>query len=241
MTVRKRGEHWSHQFMVNGPMYYGVLPDAKTKTDAKAQENEERVKIRKGTRNRPAHLDRFEKFVKEVFLKNSEETKRSYRHDVFRCRMLYEHFGGKRFHDSTKAKAVIEYQLNDATIGQYVFPSSRTGGILKEVKKGFASACEAAGIKYGLYDSEGVTFHTLRHWFNTKLEDLGVSKTVRRDLMGHTPVDVTDDYTHSTIDMRRKAVELLCHNSTERVTSFPSTVAELWQTANLQNAASVSY
>ena len=43
-----------------------------------------------------------------------------------------------------------------------------------------------------------------------RLEDLGVSKTVRRDLLGHEPKDITDDYTHSTIEMRRRAVARLC-------------------------------
>jgi len=31
--------------------------------------------------------------------------------------------------------------------------------------------------------------------FSSKLEKLGVSKTVRRDLLGHEPGDMTDDYT----------------------------------------------
>lgn len=35
--------------------------------------------------------------------------------------------------------------------------------------------------------------NTLRHWFSTGLEDLEVSKTVRRALFGHEPKDVTDD------------------------------------------------
>lgn len=114
---------------------------------------------------------------------------------------------------NARARAVAEHQLSDATIAEYLFPSNKTGDMLKEVKKGFASACASAGIKYGQYDSAGVTFHTLRHWFSTKLEDLGASKTVRRDLLGHSSGDITDDYTHSTIEMRRRAVEMLCHNS----------------------------
>ena len=60
-----------------------------------------------------------------------------------------------------------------------------------------------------------ITFHTLRHWFSTRLQDLGVSKTVRRDLSGHEPKDITDDYTHSTIEMRRRAVALLCQTFSE--------------------------
>ena len=42
--------------------------------------------------------------------------------------------------------------------------------MIKEVKKGFAGACKAARIKYRQYELDGVTFHTLRHRFNSKLE-----------------------------------------------------------------------
>ena len=124
---------------------------------------------------------------------------------------------------NAQSKAIVQHQLNDVTVGNYVFPSSRREGeMMKELKKGFASACKAAGLKYGLYESDGVTFHTLRHRFNSKLEGLGVTKAVRRDLMGHTPRDITDDYTHSTLDQRRRAVELLCHNESENVIEFPA-------------------
>jgi hypothetical protein len=44
---------------------------------------------------------------------------------------------------------------------------------MKEVKKVFASAYKAAGLKYGLYEYDGLTcltFHTLRHRFNSILE-----------------------------------------------------------------------
>jgi integrase len=63
-------------------------------------------------------------------------------------------------------------------------------------------------------------FHTFRHWFSSRLEDLGVSKTVRRDLLGHEPKDMTDDYTHSTNEMRRRAVSFLCQTSSENVLNF---------------------
>ena len=66
----------------------------------------------------------------------------------------------------------------------------------------------------------GITFRTFRHWFSSRLEDLGVSKTVRRDLLGHEPKDMTDDYSHSTIEMRRRAVTLLCETLSENVLSF---------------------
>ncbi|MDQ6653351.1 MAG: tyrosine-type recombinase/integrase [Acidobacteriota bacterium] len=93
--------------------------------------------------------------------------------------------------------------------------------MIKEVKKGLATACKDAGITYGLYEREGVTFHTFRHWFSTKLEELGVSRVVRRDLLGHSPEDITDDYTHSTMEARRRAVELLCQTPIGHLVEIP--------------------
>lgn len=388
MSVRKRGKVWHYQFMIAGQRYYGVFPAAESKTDARQLEDEEKRKVRRGERGKANGLDRFKAFVDEVYLKYSRENKASWRHDEFRCQMLCEHFGNRRFAEITtmqvvafikqrlaskvkryrqksepirrrsavtvhkevtllssiflmairervatenpvasipktirkmlkarnrrpcrlddekeasliekglvgrvahlrpmvlfdlntglrlselrklershvnfgsesiwidvkgesvevpfncfivpisksgkprviplnrQARAIVEWQLNDVTIGQYVFPSSRKsrkGEMLQEVKRGFASACKAAGLKYGQYESDGITFHTLRHRFNSKLAALGVTKAVRRDLMGHSPGDITDDYTHSTIDQRREAVELLCHTETEKVVEF---------------------
>jgi integrase len=124
---------------------------------------------------------------------------------------------------NAQARSVAVHQLNDTTVGRFIFPSSRkTGEQIKEVKKGLAGACKQAGIKYGMAVPDGITFHSLRHWFSSKLEDLGVSKTVRRDLLGHEPRDMTDDYTHSTIEMRRRAVSLLCQTSTQKVAMMAS-------------------
>ena len=117
---------------------------------------------------------------------------------------------------NAQARSVAVHQLNDATVGRFIFPSKRTGEQIKEVKKGLAGACKQAGIKYGMVP-DGITFHSLRHWFSSKLEGYGVSKTVRRDLLGHAPNDMTDDYTHSTLEMRRRAVSLLCQTSPQKV------------------------
>ena len=86
---------------------------------------------------------------------------------------------------NAQARAVAVHQIENATAGRFLFPSSKTEGQIKEVKKGIEGACKRAGLKYGQNIAEGITFHTLRHWFNSKLEELGVSKTVRRDLLGH--------------------------------------------------------
>ena len=131
---------------------------------------------------------------------------------------------------NSRARTVAFHQLNDATVNKYLFPSSRTKGMVREVKRGLATACKDAGIKYGQYDRDGITFHTFRHWFSTKLEEVGVSRVVRRDLLGHSPEDITDDYTHSTMEARRRAVELLCQTPDEIPTKTRQSLAKVWQT-----------
>ena len=372
--------------MVDGVRYYGVFEDAKNKTDAKSLEVEEKRKVRMGERKQGSNRDRFETFVKDVYMPYAEENKASWKHDEFRSQMLCEYFGDKRFDEitvmmvvrfvntrlaskvsrhrqrgpatrtrsavtvskevtllssifrmavrekaathnpvadlpkavkkklphrrrrrcalddakevqliekglrgrqaylrpivlfdlntgmrlgelrrlerehvnlepdskwfeingeswevpqdclivtkskngkprviplNTQARAIAVHQLEDVTIKQYLFQSYKTKSMIKEVKGGLKVACVAAGIKYGQYESDGITFHTLRHRFNSKLAELGVSQTVRRDLLGHSSRDITDDYTHSTIEQRRQAVELLCHTREENLIEFP--------------------
>jgi integrase len=396
MSVRKRGGKWHYQFMIAGVRYYGVFEDATTKTGAKALEDEERLRVRRGERPKANTRDRFQAFVDDVYMPYAKENKASWKHDEFRGRMLCDHFGDNRFDDitvmavtrfintrlqskvtryrqrgpatrtrsavtvgkevtllssifrmamrekvatsnpvadlprtirrklpqrrrrrcalddakelqlierglkgrqaylrpivlfdlntglrlgelrrlerehvnlepdskwfeidgeewevpqdcfivtkskngkprviplNTQARAIAVHQLEDVTIKQYLFPSYKTKGMIMEVKKGLEVACIAAGIKYGQYESDGITFHTLRHRFSSKLEALGVSKTVRRDLLGHSAKDITDDYTHSTIEQRRQAVELLCHTDNGNLVNFPINCGRIVATA----------
>ena len=106
MSVRKRGKYWHYQFMIDGQRYYGVFPTVESKTKAKELEDEERRKVRLGQRARPEGLDRFNRFVNEVYLKYSRENKASWKHDEFRCQMLSEHFGSKRFNEITMMQIV---------------------------------------------------------------------------------------------------------------------------------------
>ena len=100
MTVRKRGQVWHYQFQYQGDTICGTLPDAKSEADAKQLESDERTKLRLGIRNNSTTIDDdFCKFVVDVYLKYSKENKESYVHDEFRCRVLTDHFAGKRFRD----------------------------------------------------------------------------------------------------------------------------------------------
>lgn len=132
---------------------------------------------------------------------------------------------------NAQARAIAVHQLEDVTIKQYLFESGKTKGMIKEVKKGFETACKKGGLKYGQYESDGVTFHTLRHRFSSKLEARGVSRVVRRDLLGHSSRDITDDYTHSTIGQRRQAVELLSHTEDRKIIEFDLNCGRIVATA----------
>ncbi len=71
-----------------------------------------------------------------------------------------------------------------------------------DMKKGFKAACRRAGIK-------GLRFHDLRHTFATRLVEKGADTETVRDLLGHHSITVTQRYTHSNDERKRKVVELL--------------------------------
>jgi integrase len=83
---------------------------------------------------------------------------------------------------------------------EYVFVNPSTGEPYLDLKKGFAAACEAAGIR-------GLHWHDLRHTFGTRLAEAGCSEATISELMGHTDPKTTRRYTHGTDRAKREAVE----------------------------------
>lgn len=96
--------------------------------------------------------------------------------------------------------------LNPA--GDYVFTNPDTGKPYVEVGKAFRAACRRAGIK-------GLRFHDLRHTFASRLIAAGADIITVRDLLGHSSVKLTERYTHSNGEQKRRAVDLLVERSTE--------------------------
>ena len=84
----------------------------------------------------------------------------------------------------------------------YLFFNSETGRPYVDMKKGFKAACRRAEIK-------GLRFHDLRHTFATRLVEKGADIETVRDLLGHHSITITQRYTHTSDDRKRKAVELL--------------------------------
>jgi site-specific recombinase XerD len=84
----------------------------------------------------------------------------------------------------------------------FVFYNPETGKPFVDLKAGFALACRKAGIS-------GVTWHTLRHTFASRLVNSGVDIVTVKELLGHSSISVTMRYAHTNFESKRAAVEKL--------------------------------
>ncbi len=101
---------------------------------------------------------------------------------------------------SSVAKDIFASLLSDESTSEYVFANPDTNKPYTDIGKLFAKACADAGI-------EDLTFHDLRHTFASRLREAGVDAITRRDLLGHSTVQMSDDYTHSSTESRLRAVQ----------------------------------
>jgi site-specific recombinase XerD len=51
-----------------------------------------------------------------------------------------------------------------------------------------------------------LSFHSLRHSFNSAMANAGVSQELRQRLTGHASKAINDRYTHTELETLRKAV-----------------------------------
>ena len=79
------------------------------------------------------------------------------------------------------------------------------------VRAAFKRACKKAGI-------EGVTLHTLRHTFGTRLIEKGADIVTAKDLLHHSSLEMTERYTHPDDKRNRDAVERLVQKGRGAVT-----------------------
>lgn len=100
-----------------------------------------------------------------------------------------------------QARKVLEYWALGKR-SEFVFYNPETGKPFVDLKAGFALACEKAGV-------EGVTWHTLRHTFASRLVNRGVDIVTVQQLLGHSSITVTMRYTHTNLDSKRTAVAKL--------------------------------
>jgi Phage integrase family len=87
----------------------------------------------------------------------------------------------------------------------------------------FSLLCKDINLK-------GVTFHTIRHTFSTRLAEANVNPFTARDLMGHEEVNMIGYYTHTAIETMREAVTRL-----ERASNQSDFAANVSQTSGEKN------
>jgi integrase len=79
---------------------------------------------------------------------------------------------------------------------------SKRDGLIENPRKWFATALEQAGI-------EGVTWHTLRHTFASRLVMAGVDLKTVQELMGHKTIAMTARCAHLAPTHKLQALETL--------------------------------
>jgi integrase len=114
-----------------------------------------------------------------------------------------------------QARKVLEYWALGKR-NEFVFYNPESGKPFVDLKGGFALACQKTGI-------EGVTWHTLRHTFASRLVNRGVDIVTVQQLLGHSSITVTMRYTHTNLDSKRTAVAKL-ENYGDNLVTVPEKV-----------------
>jgi integrase len=86
--------------------------------------------------------------------------------------------------------------------GPYVFYNPVTGDRFYDLKAGFKAILKRAGLT-------GITWHTLRHTFASRLTRSGVDLVTVKELLGHSTINTTMRYAHSNHDTKARAVAKL--------------------------------
>jgi integrase len=100
-----------------------------------------------------------------------------------------------------------------------VFPTlnGKAGGGKSGLSMAFKRIMERAGIKGRLLreangagrSQSSLSFHSLRHTFNSTLANAGVSQEIRQKLTGHASAEMNAQYTHHEFEPLRAAVAVI--------------------------------
>ncbi len=112
-----------------------------------------------------------------------------------------------------KTRRKLEIPLNETantilagkqaiTHGPYVFYNPVTGDRFHDLKAGFKAIMKRAGLT-------GITWHTLRHTFASRLTRSGVDLVTVKELLGHSTISTTMRYAHSNHETKARAVATL--------------------------------
>lgn len=92
---------------------------------------------------------------------------------------------------------LLEHQKPEGYVIQF------RGKPIKDIRTAIRNACEDAKIPYGRNVKNGITFHDLRHTFNTMMRKAGVDRNVTMTITGHSTEEMNRHYdTVDTEDMR---------------------------------------
>jgi integrase len=108
---------------------------------------------------------------------------------------------------NSQARRVLEFWALGRK-NKFVFYNQKTGEPFVDLDAGLQLACKKAEIA-------GVTWHTLRHTFASRLLERGADIMTVKELLGHSTITVTMRYTHSHLDSKVSAVGKLagdCYN-----------------------------
>jgi integrase len=86
--------------------------------------------------------------------------------------------------------------------GPHVFYNPVTGDRFRDLKAGFKAILKRAGLT-------GITWHTLRHTFASRLTRSGVDLVTVKELLGHSTINTTMRYAHSNHETKARAVSKL--------------------------------
>lgn len=112
-----------------------------------------------------------------------------------------------------KTRRRLEVPLNDAALailagkqaikhGPHVFYNPGTGDRFYDLKAGFKAGLKRAGLT-------GITWHTFRHTFASRLTRSGADLVTVKELLGHSTINTTMRYAHSNHESKARAVAKL--------------------------------
>ena len=81
-----------------------------------------------------------------------------------------------------------------------IFPNSKTGAPLKDIKKAWSGILKGAEI-------QDFRFHDLRHSFASKLVMAGIDLNTVRELMCHSDIKMTLVYAHLSPGHKENAID----------------------------------
>jgi integrase len=98
--------------------------------------------------------------------------------------------------------------------GPYVFYNQLTGDRFRDLKAGLTKAVRSAAL-------EGVTWHTFRHTFASRLTLDGTDLVTVKELLGHADISTTMRYAHTNDETKKLAVSKAAR-SDKPVTVIPA-------------------